>query len=315
MPLLALLSSLTVLLKITIPGNGRIADFGPFELTWHGIFTAVGIAAGVYLGAWLARRQGFTEDDAYSIALVGVPVGIIGARAMWVLENRDSIDPWTDVFRINEGGITVYGAVIGGVIGAVAYGWVRRLPIMRGLDAAGFGLLLGMGIGRLGDLINGEHWAKTTDLPWGVAYSNLESPGWTRLQTAVHPAATYEMIGDFLIIGIMALIFARMWRHRPGITFFTGLVLYSAMRFGVSYLRLDSCGGNAGTQTEAFANCPEYIIKNWMTFPQVVSMCTFAIGALGLVWSLLRKPQEAPTIAPVASAPSARAASPRRARS
>jgi len=302
-----------LLLKITIPGSGKIADFGPFELTWHGVFTALGIAAGVYLGAWLARRQGFTEDDAYSIALVGVPVGIIGARAMWVLENRDSIDPWTDVFRINEGGITVYGAVIGGVIGAVAYGWIRRLPVVRGLDAAGFGLLLGMAIGRVGDLINGEHWSKETDLPWGVAYSNLESPGWSRLQTAVHPATTYEMIGDFLIIAIMALIFAKTWKHRPGITFFTGLVLYSAMRFGVSYLRLDSCGGNAGTLAEAFVNCPEYVIKDWMTFPQVVSMCTFAIGAVGLVWSLLRKPQEAPAIAPAASAPAARTASPRRA--
>jgi phosphatidylglycerol:prolipoprotein diacylglycerol transferase len=303
---------LALLLEITIPGSGKLTDLGPFELTWHGVFTAVGIAAGVYLGAWLARRQGFTEDDAYSIALVGVPVGIVGARAMWVIENRDRIDTWTDIFRINEGGITVYGAVIGGVIGAVVYGWLRRLPVMRGLDAAGFGLLLGMAIGRIGDLINGEHWAKKTDLPWGVVYSHTDSPGWS-LDVPVHPATTYEMIGDFLIIGIMALVFMMTWKRRPGITFFTGLVLYSAMRFGVSYLRLDSCGGNAGSLTEALANCPEYVVKDWMTFPQVVSMGTFAIGVLGLAWSLFRKPQEAPRPAPDTTSSSARAASPRRA--
>jgi phosphatidylglycerol---prolipoprotein diacylglyceryl transferase len=304
---------LYLLLKITIPGSGKITELGPFELTWHGVFTAVGIAAGVYLGAWLGRRQGFTEDDAYSIALVGVPVGIIGARAMWVLENRDRIDPWTDVLRINEGGITVYGAVIGGVIGAVVYGWLRRLPVTRGLDAAAFGLLLGMAVGRIGDLINGEHWSKETDLPWGVVYDNINSPGWSRLHTPVHPATTYEMIGDLLIIGIMAFVFLRTWRHRPGITFFTGLVLYSAMRFGVSYLRLDSCGGNASSLDGALQDCPEYIIKDWMTFPQVVSMCTFAVGVAGLAWSLRRKPQEAPTIAPGPQPSTRRASSPRRA--
>jgi phosphatidylglycerol:prolipoprotein diacylglycerol transferase len=307
-----ILTVLSLLLKITIGGDGSLAEVGPFELTWHGVFTAVGIAAGVYLGAWLGRRQGFTEDDAYSIALIGVPVGIIGARGMWVIENRDRIDTWTDMFRINEGGITVFGAVIGGVIGAVVYGLIRKLPIMRGLDAAAFGLLLGMAVGRIGDLINGEHWAKATDLPWGVLYSHQNSPGWSASETAVHPATTYEMIGDLLIIGIMAVVFTRLWRHRPGVTFFTGLVLYSAMRFGVSYLRLDSCAGMASSIDGALEACPEYIIRDWMTFPQVVSMCTFAIGALGLAWSVRRKPQEAPRAAPGAvwaeGAPSARRA-------
>jgi phosphatidylglycerol:prolipoprotein diacylglycerol transferase len=217
--------------------------------------------------------------------LIGTITGIIGARAMFVLENRVQFEgQWMDVLRINEGGITIYGAIIGGVLGAVAYGAVRRLPIMRGLDAAGFGLLLGMAIGRIGDLINGEHIAKATDLPWGVIYTNPGSPSWQL--GATHPATTYELIGDLLIIGAMLVLYARFWRTRPGLTFFTGLVLYSAMRFGVSYLRVDSCP--SGT------DCPEYIIKNWTTFPQVVSMCTFAIGAAGLVWSWLRPPQEAP---------------------
>ena len=71
-----------------------------------------------------------------------------------------------------------------------------------------------------------------------MIYSNPNSPSWQLGPT--HPATTYEMIGDVLIIGIMALLFAKLWRTRPGVTFFTGVVLYSAMRFGVSYLRVDS---------------------------------------------------------------------------
>jgi prolipoprotein diacylglyceryl transferase len=284
------------LLTITIPWDPNLVKFGPFTLSWHGLFTAVGIAAGVYLGAILGRRQGFTEDDAYSIALVGVPAGIIGARAMFVLENKLRFEGhWIDVLKVNEGGITIYGAIIGGVLAAAAYGWIRKMPVARGLDVAGFGLLLGMAIGRIGDLINGEHIAKVSSLPWAVKYTDPDSPGYSFSSTASgafvarHPATTYEMIGDLLIIGIMAIIFIKIWRTRPGITFFTGVVLYSAMRFGVSYLRIDS-----GPHCPAETGCPEYLIKNWMSFPQVVSMITFAAAAPLLIWSILRRPQPAP---------------------
>lgn len=287
------------LLTITIPWDPNLVKFGPFTLSWHGVFTAVGIAAGVYLGAMLGRRQGFTEDDAYSVALVGVPSGIIGARAMFVLENKVRFEgQWLDVLKINEGGITIYGAVIGGVLGAVAYGWIRKMPVARGLDVAGFGLLLGMAIGRIGDFINGEHIAKASSLPWAVRYTDGDSPGYGFSFNGNgdplfrHPATTYEMIGDLLIIGVMALLFIKLWQHRPGITFFTGVVLYSAMRFGVSYLRIDS-----GPHCPADTGCPEYLIKNWMTFPQVVSMVTFAVGLPALIWMVLRAPRPLPAAA------------------
>ena len=278
------------MLGIEITWDPRIANFGPFELTWHGVFTAVGIAVGVFLAAWIGRRQGITEDDAYSVALVGVPCGIIGARAMFVLENRIRFeDQWLDVLRINEGGITVYGAIIGGVLGACIYGWIRKMPVLRGLDAAGFGILAGMAIGRIGDLINGEHIARVTGLPWGVAYSDPDSPGFSVGAGGLvyrHPATTYELIGDVLILGIMWLLFMRFWKHWPGITFFSGVILYSAMRFGVSYLRIDSC--------PTLESCPDYVVSNWMTFPQVVSIVTFAVGCLGLAYSIATGPRAAP---------------------
>ncbi len=284
------------LLTITIPWDPNLVKFGPFTLSWHGLFTAVGIAAGVYLCALIGRREGFTEDDVYSIALVGVPAGIIGARAMFVWENKIRFEGhWIDVLKVNEGGITIYGAIILGVLAAAAYGWIRKMPVTRGLDVAGFGALLGMAIGRIGDLINGEHIAKVSSLPWAVKYTDPNSPGYPFSATASgafvarHPATTYEMIGDLLIIGIMAIIFVKLWRTRPGIAFFTGVVLYSAMRFGVSYLRVDS-----GPHCPAATGCPEYLIKNWMTFPQVVSMVTFAVGLPLLIWSILRGPQPAP---------------------
>lgn len=283
------------LLTIKIGMDPNIAKFGSLQLTWHGIGTAVGIAVGVYLAAWLGRREGITEDDAYSVALVGVPSGIIGARAMYVLENHQRFTgQWLDVLRINEGGITIYGAVIGGVVGAVIYGWIRKLPITRGLDVAGIGLLIGMAIGRTGDLINGEHVARSSHLPWATEYTNPASPSFTYGPT--HPATTYEMIGDLLIVAIMAYVFVKVWQHKPGITFFVGLVLYSAMRYGVSYLRIDS-----GVNCPNSVGCPHYIVKNWMSFPQVVSVITFTVGTIGLIWAIVRKPKDAPTMAPSSS--------------
>lgn len=296
------------LLAITVSWDPNIVKMGPFTLSWHGVFTAVGIAAGVYVAIWLGRKQGITEDDGYSVALIAVPAGIIGARAMFVLENRIRFEgQWLDVFKINEGGITVYGAIIAGTIAACAYGFIRRMPVMRGCDAAGFGALLGMAIGRIGDLINGEHIAKVSSLPWAVKYTDPQSPGFlfsatsSSAFTARHPATTYEMIGDLLIIGIMAFLFVKVWKQRPGVTFFSGVVLYSAMRFGVSYLRIDS-----GPFCPAPTGCPAYIVKSWMTFPQVVSFFTFFIGAAGLIWSILRAPQTEPTPAPPGPTPVAK---------
>src|SRR3972149_3393525 len=166
---------------IKIGIDPEIAHMGGLLLTWHGVFTAIGIALGVWVAVKMAARVGFIEDVSYTIALVGVPAGIIGARVLFVAENHSLFaDRWLDVFRINEGGISIYGAIIGGVLGGVAYGVWQRLPIRAGLDAGAFGLILGQGIGRIGDIINGEHFARTTDLPWAFVSTHANSPRFGR---------------------------------------------------------------------------------------------------------------------------------------
>ncbi len=293
------------LLTIEIGIDPEIRDFGGLLLTWHGIFTAVGIAAGVYMAVLMGRRLGFIDDDAYSAALIGIPCGIVGARALFVLERWHSrgLDNWVDIFRVNEGGISIYGAVLGGLIGGLAYGWFRKLRLRRGLDGTSFGLILGMAIGRIGDIINGEHFAKVSDLPWAVRYTNLDSPSVLNhpecgldpvfgLQLsglcAQHPAVAYEMLGDLLIFGLLFLIL-RLAR-RDGVTFFSFLLLYSLMRFGVSYLRLDSREIIAG-----------------LTTPQVTALFVIPLSLLGLIYCWRRRSQEAApvpaTLAPATGPP------------
>ncbi|MDP3769101.1 MAG: prolipoprotein diacylglyceryl transferase, partial [Dehalococcoidia bacterium] len=166
---------LSALLTIEIGIDPEIQELGGLLLTWHGVFTAVGIAGGVAVAVILGRRLGFIDDDVYSAALIAIPCGIVGARALFVIERwgDPGVENALDIFQVNEGGISVWGAVIGGFAGGLVYGWIRKLPLRRALDGASAGLILGMAIGRIGDLINGEHFAETSSLPWAVRYTHL----------------------------------------------------------------------------------------------------------------------------------------------
>lgn len=263
-----------LLLSIDIPINPNITSFGGLLVTWHGVFTAIGIVVGVWLAARIAssERVGIDPDTAYTLGMIIVACGIVGARLLYVLErygDSASLDSPLDILKINEGGISIYGAIIGGAIGGWAYGLKKRLPAAAGADAAVFGMLAGLAIGRLGDIINGEHYAKASDLPWAVTYSHPDSPGFFR--DPQHPAVIYEMIGDLVILGILA--FAWRMKLKPGVIFCLGFILYAIMRFFVSFLRLDSKEPLLGLST-----------------PQLVSLVVIAVLTPLMVY-FMRRPE------------------------
>ncbi len=266
-----------LLLSIKIGIDPTILDAGGLEITWHGLFTAVGVVAGVSVATWFARRAGYHEDSIYNVALALVIGGIIGARSLYVLENlSDFKDSPADVFAINTGGISIYGALIGGTIGAWLYGFIAKVPnIPRAADIAAIGAILGMGIGRIGDIINGEHFSKTTDLPWGVVYTNVNSPSYIRFGPAAlaqHPAVGYELIGDLVIFAALIFIYLRV--QRAGTTFFAWVFLYGLLRTFVSFLRLDD------------------LVFVGLRTAQLIGIGGMAIGLGGIVYLLRTPPQE-----------------------
>src|SRR3972149_12130449 len=128
--------SALVPLVIKIGIDPEITKIGGLEIAWHGVFTAVGVICGVAVAAFFGRRAGFGEDSIYNTALALVVGGIIGARTLFVLENLDQFrDDPLDVFAINAGGISIYGALIGGTLGAPACAPRRRLPPRGGRAA------------------------------------------------------------------------------------------------------------------------------------------------------------------------------------
>lgn len=274
MSLFALLPYLVIDINI----DPTIGTFGPFELSWHGFFTAVGIIAGVTLSVWLCKKDGIPTEVAQEIALVGVPSAIIGARLFYTIEHWSEFSGSWENYRsivtgIAEGGITLYGGLIGGVLGGLIYALIHRWPIGITLDAAAPGMLLGQGIGRIGDLINGEHWADASNLPWAVRYVHPDTLG--EIGKAVHPTAGgYELLGDFVIMAFILFV-ARRFIKVPGWSFCLYVLLYGSMRFALSFTRTNN--GVGGEQTYLDLPVPQ------LTAAVTITLAVIAAGIL-LKW-------------------------------
>lgn len=247
-----------VLGSISIGINPNLIDAGPITLSWHGLLTFVAVAVAVWLVARWGAKDGMIVDSIYSVAVWAIIGGVIGARLLHVIDFWDEVyrDDFFSVFSVWSGGIAIYGAIIGGFIGGAAYIMIRNsewflamwrtvFPFMgeahkanlpgigRLADITAPALLLAQAIGRLGDIINGEHFSKVTDLPWGVIYTNANSPGIFRPPT--HPTVGYELIFDLVLL---AAIWPLRDRLRPHGMFFTlYLATYSIGRFFISFLR------------------------------------------------------------------------------
>ncbi|HEX5939698.1 MAG TPA: prolipoprotein diacylglyceryl transferase [Dehalococcoidia bacterium] len=224
------------LLAIHIDIDPEITEIGPFLLTWHGFFTAVGIVAGVYLAARLSRVKGIPTDEIYNAAMPVVFGGIVGARALFVIENLDDFqsDP-LEIFALTEGGISVLGALLGGSLAVWLYVIFAGLPWARVADIAVPAVIFGFSIGRIGDIINGEHIGSQSSLPWATVYEHPDSPAF--LLPSHHPAVAYEMIlGLLLTAGLLYMIYRMAWL-RDGWVAVVGIALYCCIRIFEGFFR------------------------------------------------------------------------------
>ena len=259
-------------LVIEIPWSPDILRLGAFILSWHGLFTAIGILAGVQLSLRIGQTVGYDPDQAYTLALVGIPGGIVGARALFVAEHWSYYSQSLgEILALNEGGISVWGAILGGLVSAALFAKWRGYPIARGLDITAFGSALGLAIGRLGDLVNGEHLGRATNLPWAVVYTNPDSPAFAHSLTVGphHPATTYEMFGLLAVLGVLFFALHRLFRDRAALTFLLFIDAYLLLRFFLTDLRVDSD-----------------VIAYGLRTPQLVSVIVLALSVPALIWAL-----------------------------
>jgi phosphatidylglycerol:prolipoprotein diacylglycerol transferase len=226
-------------LKIIIDLEPNLFRVGPFLITWHGVFAVLGILAGARLGLWLLGKDGIDISRGADGVAWMVVVGLIGARLLYVWENFKLFSGQLGrIFLITEGGISQWGGLFGAMVGA--YIWARRnaYSYWKIIDAGGAATMIGLAIGRIGDVVNGEHHGTPTTLPWGVEYVNADTLGQPGL--VVHPEVAYEMVLTLVILGALLPFHQRLkTKLTAGVLGLIYLGLYGAGRFFLSYLRTD----------------------------------------------------------------------------
>jgi phosphatidylglycerol:prolipoprotein diacylglycerol transferase len=132
------------------------------------------VAAGVALAVWRARRLGIDPELVLTLAFWAFLPGIVGARMFYVIEYWDEFQRGPDTFwailNVTQGGLVVYGSVIGGIVGLVAFIYKYKMPPLATLDLVVPSFVLGMAIGRIGCLLNGCCYGGVCDLPWAVTF-------------------------------------------------------------------------------------------------------------------------------------------------
>lgn len=235
-----------------IDGRG-FEIFGHF-VNWYGVIIACGMALGVLLGLKLAKKRGFKADTVIDIALVCIPSAIIGARLYYVIFYEHDYT-FVEMFKIWEGGLAIYGGVIGGAIGLTVYCLIKKINFLKIADVVVPCLILGQAIGRWGNFTNHEAYGRLiTDPNWQffpvgvlIERNNFTTEAIEMVQNAFGTIpdsawfmATffYESLWNFMVLGLLLLIFYKT--NVKGLTMCGYFVLYGLGRVWIEGLRMDS---------------------------------------------------------------------------
>ncbi len=209
----------------------RIAfKIGNFNIYWYGIIIALGLVLAAWYVTYLSKKTGKDKEVFIDLLIYAIPVSVICARAYYVAFEFDSYkNNILSIFYIHNGGIAIYGAIIGAVLTAVIYFKVKKLPVLEYLDIGVLGLLIGQAIGRWGNFVNCEAYGSPTNCFLGMSINGF-SP--------VHPAFLYESLWNVLGFAILCAFFKK--RKFNGATFLSYIMWYGAGRFFIEGLRADS---------------------------------------------------------------------------
>ncbi len=206
-----------------------------------------------------AKKRGLNPENIWDIALYGLIFGLIGARIYYVLFDLDTIkDSIWNFFKIWEGGIAIYGAIIAAVITCYVYCRRHKLPVLKMFDFCCQGLFIGQVIGRWGNFVNAEVYGGETSLPWGMSIDGAEP---------VHPLFLYESLWN--VLGFLIVLLFRNKIKTDGKIFSFYILWYSFGRLLLEGMRQ-----------------PEYILylAGNIGISQVVAGIGILSGILGLVF-------------------------------
>ena len=254
----------------TISIDPVIFSVGHFALRWYGVIVAGSIGLAAAIGFREARRRSLGSQDFQDGLTWVVLAGLVGARLFHV------IDHWPHEFAPNpiralyiwEGGLAIWGGVVGGMLALAVFARRRNLNLGRLADIAAPGLVLAQGVGRLACVITGDAMGRPTNGPFGFAYTNPAAMV-PHLGVYYAPMPIYELMVNVGIFGLLWQLRKRRWPD--GALFLVYLGLYSLERFFLAYV--------SSYQIIAFG----------LTQSQIVALAALAIAIPLGVW-MLRRP-------------------------
>jgi phosphatidylglycerol:prolipoprotein diacylglycerol transferase len=282
-----------------------LIELGPLKVHWYGVMYLLGFAAAWFLGrsrVRAGRLPGVSEQafgDLMFYAMLGV---IFGARIGYILiyDLSSYIADPLQIVKIWQGGMSFHGGLAGVLVASLWWARRHRLHFFDVVDFVAPLVPAGLGLGRLGNFINGELWGKYTEGGWGVIFPHAEADlaglDAATLQTmhasgvldqfARHPSQLYQLSLEGVAMFCLLWWFSRRPRPRYAVAGLFAL-LYGCFRFLVEFVRLPD---------EQIG----YLAFDWLTMGQVLSMPLIALGLI-LLWLSRR----APTLQPQPGAPAA----------
>ena len=239
---------------VQFPGLGlsfeldRVAfSIGGMNIYWYGVCIAVGMCLALVFAFRHSVEFGVDADAMVDVILIGVVMGILCARLYYVALSPYQYHSLKDVLAIRDGGLAIYGGIIGAFLfGGLACKW-RKVPVLPMFDLAAMGFLIGQGCGRWGNFFNQEAFGANTKLPWGMISNTTmeyisnhydELGGKVSALDPIHPCFLYESI--WCLIGFIILHFYLKHRKFDGEVFLMYTGLYGLGRFFIEGLRTDS---------------------------------------------------------------------------
>lgn len=231
--------------KLILPQTFHI---GNLAIHYYGLIMALAAASGFYLAMKRAPRFGIGQKQAEDILFWVIIGGFIGARLYHILSSIGYY--WQnplDVFKVWNGGLSIYGAVLGGIITLIIWQKIKNRGkqvsrvTLDTLDWLAPSVVLGQIIGRMGNLFNYEAFGYPTNLPWRMFVPlNFRPVGYIKFNF-FHPFFLYELLGNALILLLLIKIFEpRQNKNYGGELVFWYLLLYNSLRFVLEFLRIDS---------------------------------------------------------------------------
>lgn len=220
-------------LNFDITINPIAFAFGSYKVYWYGLIIAAAMILCVIYAYKSAPRYNVNPNKLINCVLVGIISGIIGARLYFCFFQWDyySKNP-IEILYINNGGLAIYGGIIGAMIGGLIVVKVQKMKALPVLDITMVSFLLGQGIGRWGNFMNQEAFGTPTNLPWAMMSEGTNG-------IAVHPCFLYESL--WCLLGFVLLHFFGKYRQKyAGQLLFCYMVWYGFERMIVEGLRTDS---------------------------------------------------------------------------